>query len=130
MDYTRLCPKCRNPVAPSDIEGYTWQCYDCDEDFYDFECYKAIPVCVFCDTTPLYTEADLLIDNTCDLLFPEDIVRAYFTRYCDTDEDDPYRVTFEDWYENLYTAADTDDLYDFALSRGFTATRPSTRKEN
>lgn len=91
---------------------------------------KLIPVCVFCDTTPLYTEADLLTDNTCDLLFPDDIVRAYFTRYCDTDEDDPYRVTFEDWYENLYTAADTDDLYDFALSRGFTATRPDTRKEN
>lgn len=88
-----------------------------------------IPVCVYCDTTPWYTEADLLIDNTCDLLFPESIVREYFRTYL-TDENDPARVTFETWYADLSTADDTDDLYDFALSRGFTATRPNTRKEN
>ena len=37
----RLCPHCRKPVVPSEISGYKWQCLECDEDFCDFECYKA-----------------------------------------------------------------------------------------
>lgn len=37
----RLCPHCRKPVIPSDIPDYVWQCLDCDEDFYDIECYRA-----------------------------------------------------------------------------------------
>lgn len=29
-----LCPKCGKELSPSDIDGYDFQCYDCDEDFY------------------------------------------------------------------------------------------------
>ena len=36
----RLCPHCRKPVIPSEVPGYVWQCLECDEDFYDIECYK------------------------------------------------------------------------------------------
>ena len=31
------CPRCGGPVYPSDIPEYTYQCFDCDEDFYSFE---------------------------------------------------------------------------------------------
>ena len=37
----RLCPRCKRPVVPSWVDGYAWQCLDCDEDFFDIECYKA-----------------------------------------------------------------------------------------
>lgn len=37
----RLCPHCKKPVIPSGVDGYAWQCLDCDEDFFDIECYKA-----------------------------------------------------------------------------------------
>ena len=33
-----LCPRCGQPVIPSDNPEYTYQCLDCDEDFYAFEC--------------------------------------------------------------------------------------------
>lgn len=31
------CPHCGKKLEKSEIEGYVWQCKDCDEDFYDFE---------------------------------------------------------------------------------------------
>ena len=31
------CPHCLQPLEKSEIEGYAWQCRECDEDFYDFE---------------------------------------------------------------------------------------------
>ena len=32
-----FCPKCGAPLSPSDIKGYEYVCYDCDENFYEFE---------------------------------------------------------------------------------------------
>lgn len=31
------CFRCGSPLFPSQIEGYTSQCFTCDEDFYSFE---------------------------------------------------------------------------------------------
>lgn len=31
------CFRCGSPLFPSQIEGYTSQCFTCDEDFYGFE---------------------------------------------------------------------------------------------
>lgn len=39
-EHNRLCPHCRKLVIPSEVPGYVWQCLECDEDFYDIECYK------------------------------------------------------------------------------------------
>lgn len=39
-EYIMLCPHCRKPVILSEIDGYKWQCLDCDEDFMNFECYE------------------------------------------------------------------------------------------
>ena len=33
----RLCPKCGDPLFRSFINGYTYQCFSCDEDFYKIE---------------------------------------------------------------------------------------------
>ena len=34
------CPHCNTMLVPSQVEGYTWQCFECDEDFGDFEVNK------------------------------------------------------------------------------------------
>lgn len=34
----RHCPHCGGPVTDSEIGDYRWQCPECEEDFYDFEC--------------------------------------------------------------------------------------------
>ena len=31
------CKRCGYPLFPSDIEGYTSQCFNCDEDFFEIE---------------------------------------------------------------------------------------------
>lgn len=31
------CIRCGDPLFPSDISGYAYQCFKCDEDFYAFE---------------------------------------------------------------------------------------------
>lgn len=31
------CFRCGSPLFPSQIEGYTSQCFTCDEDFFSFE---------------------------------------------------------------------------------------------
>jgi hypothetical protein len=33
----KFCPHCHNEVIKSEIEGYSWQCLECEEDFYHFE---------------------------------------------------------------------------------------------
>lgn len=32
-----VCCRCGTPLFPSLMEGYTYQCFKCDEDFYSFE---------------------------------------------------------------------------------------------
>ena len=38
-----VCRRCSRPVFESSVEGYTAQCLNCDEDFYDFEVRKIDP---------------------------------------------------------------------------------------
>lgn len=38
MNKIKICPHCGAPVTKSDLPDYAWQCLDCDEDFYNFEC--------------------------------------------------------------------------------------------
>ena len=32
-----ICERCKSPLFPSDIKGYQYQCFSCDEDFFSFE---------------------------------------------------------------------------------------------
>ena len=36
----RVCRSCGNPVYKSDVEGYPYVCYHCDENMYEFETYE------------------------------------------------------------------------------------------
>jgi hypothetical protein len=38
--FRRRCNKCGSPVLKSDVEGYSYQCMNCDEDLYEFETYE------------------------------------------------------------------------------------------
>ena len=86
---------------------------DKDNPFTEDGRLKTIPVCVFCDTTPLYTEEECDRDNLCSLQFPEHIEREWYGE----------STGFEDWLEE-YTADETVGLYDFAKQYGFKAERP------
>ena len=33
----KFCPHCGRKLTPSHINGYTYECKNCDEDFYAFE---------------------------------------------------------------------------------------------
>lgn len=37
MKTRRFCPKCGRPLVKSQIKGYTFQCWCCDESFYKYE---------------------------------------------------------------------------------------------
>lgn len=37
MKTRRFCPKCGRPLLKSQIKGYAFQCFSCDEDFCKFE---------------------------------------------------------------------------------------------
>jgi hypothetical protein len=37
MKTGRFCPHCGRPLLKSQIKGYTFQCFACDEDFCKFE---------------------------------------------------------------------------------------------
>ena len=37
MESCGICRKCGSPLFKSLLPGYTFQCFTCDEDFYQFE---------------------------------------------------------------------------------------------
>ena len=83
-----------------------------------------IRVCIYCDTTPWYTQEEMNEDNLCDLLFPRKLVEDF---YNSTDASDGNCFgkpkDFADWLDNYYTADDTDGLFAYCQAHGFTAQR-------
>lgn len=69
---------------------------------------KTIPVCIYRDTTPFYTEEECDVDNLCSMEFPEHIVQAWYGK----------TNGFEEWL-NSYTADETVGLFDFSKGFGF-----------
>lgn len=37
MTERNRCPKCGRKLEPSDVDGYRFACFECDENFYSFE---------------------------------------------------------------------------------------------
>ena len=37
MESCGICRRCGSPLFKSLADGYTYQCFTCDEDFYKFE---------------------------------------------------------------------------------------------
>ena len=76
---------------------------------------KPVEMCVYCDSTGLYTEEEINSDNLTWLEFPRYIVESYIK--------ETSSMTYEE-YLNEYSANDTDDLYDYAVANfGFKAQR-------
>lgn len=87
---------------------------------------KMVSVCIYADTTGLFSEAECNRNNLVDMYFPLWVIKEWY----DTDEDgfkfetadeldkSLEECTFEDWFNNVYTAEDTDGLYDFAIQNG------------
>ena len=85
-----------------------------------------LSMCIYADSTGLFSESECDRDNLVDMKFPEEIVRKYYEKYeedfigetsyeLDKPEEE---CTFKDWVEAVYTAEDTDELYDFAVENG------------
>lgn len=92
---------------------------------------EMIYVCIYCDTTPLFTEEEMDRDNLCELSFPRDMVREYYESDKNTFDDETMaelkiqrdECNFEKWITSVYTADSTVGLFDFCKSRGFIAVR-------
>lgn len=102
--------------------------YCADEDYQkwfkdiDFGQYAIDPdammdMCVYCDTTPWYTEEEMLHDNLCDLSFPRKMVQEFYIANGGSIN------SFVEWIQDICTADDTIGLFDFCKDRGFIAVR-------
>lgn len=85
---------------------------------------KMIPVCVYCDTSGLFSPAECDEDNTIELDFPLWIVKEYYNLYKDDFKagmecELRTRGSFKKWYDSYYTADDTIELFDYAYIKGF-----------
>lgn len=85
---------------------------------------KLIPVCVYCSSTGLFSEEECYLENLTDMMFPEWIVREWykenkkdFIEECKSDS--LKEPCFETWLNEVYTADDTDGLYEFAVEKGY-----------
>ncbi|MBR5879001.1 MAG: hypothetical protein IKY91_05565 [Akkermansia sp.] len=134
MDYSFVVSSCRAGEAQALLSEAFDKWFDDDQGLTLYETLEAaivnagipfedylIPICVYCDSTPLYTESEILSDNLTDLLFPEVLVREWYASTIASDN--IVGGDFENWLENESTADDTDGLYAYALSRGFSAER-------
>ena len=104
--------------------------------FFDYGLLKSkdeemIYVCVYADTTGLFSEDEVDIDNLCDIAFPKRIVEQYYEESKDVFDAETSRelnipieeCTFDKWLHEVYIAEDTEELFEFARERGFNAKR-------
>lgn len=82
---------------------------------------------VYKDTCDLFTEDEILDDNTVDLWFPKELVKRYFMEKCLEDfRGDDGTISDEGLYQEWldeYTCDDTDGLVQFARENGFEVKR-------
>lgn len=96
---------------------------------------KMIKVCVYADSTGMYTEEECDFDNLVGLEFPEWIVREFYKKYesefveetSDELDKPESECTFEDWYNEVYTADDTIDLFEFSVNHGYLPKRDDNK---
>ena len=84
---------------------------------------KLISVCVYCDSTGLFTPKEHEADNLVDMFFPVWIVKAWYKK---NEEDlasvckaEGYEPNAYNWWKYVSTADDTDGLYNFAVEKGY-----------
>lgn len=84
---------------------------------------ELIPVCIYCDSTGLFSEEEYYSENLTDMMFPAWIVNEWYKKnekdFALECEAEGYKANIYNWYTEVYTADDTDGLYDFAVQKGF-----------
>lgn len=96
------------------IKGYSDEILDADA--YR-EALKKYDIAVFCDSTDLYTDEEIEVDNLTSLEFPRYIIVGYLNQH---NVSQP--MSFDEFLEE-YTATTTEFLYDYAKSKGYQAKR-------
>ena len=87
---------------------------------------EMLRVCVYADTTGLFTEEEILSDNLCELLFPRHLVEEWYNLFSDEYK---RKYSFDNWYYEEYTADETDGFYTFCVLSGFYAQRDQITEE-
>ena len=84
---------------------------------------RLISVCVYCDSTGLFTPKEYEADNLVDMFFPVWIVKAWYKKneedLASACEAEGYEPDAYNWWKYVSTADDTDGLYDFAVEKGY-----------
>lgn len=80
-----------------------------------------LPICVYCDTTGLFTETECDCVNMIDMFFPAWLIEEWYKEHekefieeCKAEGIEP---NCYNWYTEVYTADDTIGLYDFAVKK-------------
>lgn len=84
---------------------------------------KPIPVCVYCDSTGLFSETECNNSNLTEMLFPVWIVEAWYKKNEKTCIEEckaeGFEPNFDNWFNKVCTADSTDGLYDFSIQNGY-----------
>ena len=90
---------------------------------------EMINVCIYADTTGLFSESECISDNLIDMDFPLWIVVKWYDAHPEFRQEtagelkkEIDNVTFFDWLNEVSWAGDTDGLFDFSIMHGYTPT--------
>ena len=89
---------------------------------------KMVTIGMYADQTGLFTEDEIMFDNWAEFEIPEWIVREWYKENNLVEDTSEYLrkpiedCTFEDWLYGVSQGDDTDGLYEFSVSHGFTPT--------
>ena len=78
---------------------------------------RLVCVCIYRDSTGLFTDEECMQDNLEDFDLPESILRLWHAEH--------FHNSYEKWLDE-FTADDTDGLYQFSIEHGFTPIRSAT----
>lgn len=85
---------------------------------------KLFLVTIYRDSTRLFSETECDNNNLTEILLPEWILQEWYKKnekdFIKECEENSLNVScFRTWITEVYTADDTDGLYDFAVEKGF-----------
>ena len=87
---------------------------------------KLIEIGIYADQTGLFSESELNRDNWCEIYIPENILRKWYeTNDLAKGTAEELRIpmeeaTLERWVNEVSSGDDTDGLYDFCITNGYT----------
>lgn len=85
---------------------------------------KLFLVMLYCDSTGLFSKTECDNNNLTEMLFPEWILQEWYKKnekdfIKECERNSPNVPCFRTWITEVYTADDTDGLYDFSVQNGY-----------